>query len=170
MKSRRDTARGGAAGESLENLTAQSIRGSKRLYENRVPRDSSVTSQSPVESRLGMTAIVSPMRPAASESVATPRSERSLHVPLGPSVTRREGIARVESTGQSLGVSQPYGPHSSTMIAERSRCASGGDGRRKLPTTGGATGRLIAASVSTPAVVRTFRIVRLPLKSLPLIR
>ena len=110
------------------------------------------------------------MRPAASESVATPRSEPSLHVPAGPSVTRCKGIARAESTGQSLGYCQSYGPHSSTMIAERSRCASGGDGRRKLPTTGGAKVPLIAAIVSRPAVFRTFRIVRLPLKSLPLIR
>src|SRR5881394_4062836 len=108
-----------AVSVQLKNLVFQSMAGSKRPYENRYsaptprftprgdtveePRYSSVISQSPTESGAGVTAIVSPMRPAAREMAATPRRATTRQVPAGPSTARRSGTARLESTGQSLG-------------------------------------------------------------------
>src|SRR5207247_7238218 len=90
------------------------------------PRDSRLTPQPPTESGAGVTMIVSPTRPPVADSAATPRRVTTRQLPGGPSTARRSGTARVESpaTGQSLGERQSYGPHSSTIMAVRSRRVS----------------------------------------------
>src|SRR6266550_5341367 len=113
----------------------QSIGGSKREYENRyavpafrcsprgdtvaAPTYSSVKSQSPSESGFGVTRMVSATRPDIGITAAIPRCPTTRHLPAGPSTRRRSGEPRALSTGHNFGERQSYGPHSSTMIAER---------------------------------------------------
>ena len=53
-----------------------------------------------------------------------PRRPTTRHRPAGPSTASRSGTACVLSTGHSFGERQSYGPHSSTMMADRSRADS----------------------------------------------
>ena len=65
------------------------------------------------------------MRPVRFDSDATPRAVTIRQAPIGPSTARRSGTARTLSIGHSFGVRQSYGPHSSTMIADRGSLATG---------------------------------------------
>src|SRR5688500_10923436 len=64
--------------------------------------------------------MVSPTVPRCFDSLA-PRalSTRHLTGPVGPRTRNLSGVERELSTGQSFGLFQSYGPHSSTMIVER---------------------------------------------------
>ena len=64
-------------------------------------------------------------RPVRFDSDATPRALTSRQAPRGPSTTSLSGTARALSIGHSFGVRQSYGPHSSTMIADRGSLATG---------------------------------------------
>jgi hypothetical protein len=122
-----------------KNFTCHCCAGSNTPYENRTgvscptiaprgvtesaPRNSSVSCQSCSESARGVTTIVSSIVPELAETAATPRRPTIRHLPSGPKTARRSGTACVLSTGQSFGERQSYGPHSSTMIADRSTFA-----------------------------------------------
>src|SRR5712691_4084844 len=108
------------------------------------------------------------MRPDVLDSVAIPRCDKTRHVPGGPRTASRNGTARVESTGQSLGDCQSYGPHSSTMIAERSRRAKSDVGTERWWRTD--VSAFDESSALNPVVVRASSTIRLPTKTLSLMR
>src|SRR5262249_4227990 len=92
------------------------------------PRYSSVTSQGPEES-LGVTTIVSGtpsarIAPECLDTLAMPRDATTCQRPGGPSTASASRPSRGLSSGHSLGERQSYGPHSSTMIAERGSAAN----------------------------------------------
>src|SRR5258705_3070412 len=95
------------------------MRGSKRLYENEIAGAVErltacdhagsaavycrVSPQSPTESGLGITEIVSPIRPLSADTDSMPRRVATRHCPRGPRARRSKGSAWVLSTGQSFG-------------------------------------------------------------------
>src|SRR5712691_3432605 len=106
------------------------------------------------------------MRPDVLDSVAIPRCDKTRHVPGGPRTASRNGTARVESTGHSLGDCQSYGPHSSTMIAERSRRAKSEAGTDTW--CGRDVSALEESTALRPVVLRASSTTRLPAKTLSL--
>src|SRR5260370_28849954 len=108
------------------------------------------------------------MRPDVLDSVAIPRCDTTRQVPggVGPSTASLSGTARVESTGHSLGDCQSYGPHSSTMIAERSRRAKSDVGTERWWRTD--VSAFDESSALNPVVLRASSTTRLPTKTLSL--
>src|SRR5512146_1251643 len=132
--------------------------GVKRSYENRygapvadfsprgettaAPRYSSSNRQSSAPGA-GVTAIVSPITPLDLDSAAMPRRPTTRQRPAGPSTRSGSGVRRELSTGQSSGDCQSYGPHSVTIIAERSRRASESPSALHAPAIGAGANRVL---------------------------
>src|SRR5688500_14049232 len=126
---------GGPAGGRLEAAVAEAVRGAggPGFSAGRAhPAPGVLEGSAPVSGSAWVTERVSHIRPDSADSRATARRPTIRQRPAGPSTARRSGTARLLSTGQSLGDFQSKGPHSSTIMAERSRSANGDAGIRAM--------------------------------------
>src|SRR5512143_902559 len=149
--------RGSALSLQVKNDTFQLVLGVSRSYQNWYelpgatrsprgevralrPRYSRVRRQSSTPG-VGVTTMVSPTAPRSFDTRATPRRATTRHVPAGPSTRSGSGVRRELSTGHSSGDCQSYGPHSVTIIADRSRRASEPPSALHAPAMGAGANR-----------------------------